>query len=121
MARWHHPLGVALILASALLSGCGRDANKPAKPAPPAKVAQAVKETELNTVVLTPGAEKRMRLKVATAEVQDGAVRGVRFYGGEATLPASALLTVSAPVTGSLRAPKEQELAHVRSAVKPGE
>src|SRR5207248_3180994 len=91
------------------------------KPAPPAKVAQAVKETELNTVVLTPEAEKRLRLKIATAEVEDGAVRRLRFYGGEVTLPASALLTVSAPVTGILRAPKDEKLPHVGSAVKQGD
>jgi RND family efflux transporter MFP subunit len=121
MARWHHPLGAALVLASGLLSGCGRDANKPAKPAPPAKVAHAVKETELNTVVLTEEAEKRLRLKVATAEVEDGKVRRVRFYGGEVTLPASALVTVSAPVTGTLRAPKKEQLPHVGSVVKQGD
>jgi RND family efflux transporter MFP subunit len=121
MARWQYPLGVTLFLASALLSGCSREANKPAKPQPPAKVAQAVKETELNLVVLTPEAEKRLRLKVDTAEVQDGAVRRVRFYGGEVTLPASALLSVSAPVTGLLRAPKDEQLPHVGSAVKQGD
>jgi RND family efflux transporter MFP subunit len=121
MGRWQQILGGALVLASALLSGCTRDAGKPAKPAPPAKVAHAVKETELNTVVLTEEAEKRLRLKVATAQVQDGAVRRVRFYGGEVTLPASALLTVSAPVTGTLRAPKKEELPHVGSVVKQGE
>ena len=121
MARWQYLLGVAVLLASVPLAGCNRQPNKPAKPAPPAKVAHPVKETELNTVVLTKEAEARLRLKVATAEVQDGAVRRLRFYGGEITLPASALLTVSAPVTGTLRVTKGQKLPHVGSSVKEGE
>src|SRR5690348_486392 len=123
MVRWRSLLGVALVLVSGLGSGCGRQAHGPAKPTPPAKVAHAVKETELNTVVLTPEAEKRLGLKVATTEVEDGQVRRLRSYGGEVTLPASAVVTVSAPVTGTLRAPKEDKgaLPHVGSPVKAQE
>src|SRR5262249_8139507 len=96
MIRRRVALGVALLLASSLATGCGRQGEAAGKRGPPAKVAHPVKEGDLNTVVLTPEAEKRLGVETAPAEQRS--VRRMQSYGGEITLPTNALLTVSAPV-----------------------
>jgi RND family efflux transporter MFP subunit len=82
-------------------------------------VARPVKEAELNTVVLTELAEKRLGVKTAKAEERP--LRRQQSYGGEVTLPASALLTVSAPVSGTLQIPKGQALPPVGARVTSGQ
>jgi RND family efflux transporter MFP subunit len=119
MARWHKPLSFALIVAGGLASGCGHGGDKPAKPAAPAKVAQPVKETQLNTVVLTPEAEQR--LGVQTAEVQRRPLRRLQSYAGEISLPTNAVLTVSAPVSGTLQMPNGHTLPAVGARVQKGQ
>lgn len=74
------------------------------KPAPPAAVAKVVKEDELNTVTLTEDAERRMGLTVGAIESK--AVRRVRVYGGEVTIPAGRAIAVAAPLGGMLKAPR---------------
>lgn len=73
------------------------------KPPPPAKVGQVVKEDDLNTVALTEEAEKRIGLAVAAVEKK--AVRRVRVYGGEVTIPVGKTILVAAPLGGTLDAP----------------
>ena len=79
------------------------DTVKTDKPAPPAKVATVVREEDLNTVTLTEEAEKRLGLTVGVVEQK--AVRRVRVYGGEATIPFGRTILVAAPLGGTLRAP----------------
>lgn len=78
-------------------------ATKAEKPAGPATVAKVVKEDDLNTVVLTAEAEKRVGLTLAAVESK--AVRRVRVYGGEVTVPVGRTILVSAPLGGALKAP----------------
>jgi membrane fusion protein, heavy metal efflux system len=97
--------------------------NKPVtpkaeKPPGPATVAKVVKEDDLNTVVLTEEAEKRIGLTVAAVESK--AVRRVRVYGGEVTVPAGRTILVAAPLGGTLKAPAGG-VPKVGSAVKIGQ
>jgi len=103
-----------VILTLALAAAVGAGAwwlvtNKPAaakadKPPGPANVAKVVKEDDLNTVVLTEEAEKRVGLTLAAVESK--AVRRVRVYGGEVTVPVGRTILVAAPLGGTLKAPK---------------
>jgi multidrug efflux pump subunit AcrA (membrane-fusion protein) len=101
-------------------TGCGRKPAGAAKPEAPAKVANPPKETKLNTIELTEEAEKRLGLQ--TAKVEERAFVRQRPYAGEVTLPASALLMVSAPVGGTLKVTKGQEdIPQVGSTVRQGQ
>lgn len=96
--RIHWVVGCGLLMA-----GCQPppSANKAAA-TPPAKVATIAQEDKLNTTVLTPEAEKRLDIQLASV-VSKPVVRS-RTFGGEVTLPADAALVVSAPVVGTLQA-----------------
>ncbi|MBA4066130.1 MAG: hypothetical protein C0501_20915 [Isosphaera sp.] len=100
---------LTLALAAAVAAGAWwLVTNKPAvtpadKPTPAATVARVVKEDDLNTVVLTAEGEKRIGLRLS--EVRTKAVRRVRVYGGEATVPAGRTILVTAPLAGTLKAP----------------
>jgi cobalt-zinc-cadmium efflux system membrane fusion protein len=96
--RWFILLGIAAC-------GCQQKAAPPAKPPEPAHVSQTVKETDLNTIELTPEAEDR--LGIETAAVERRAIRRRRMYGGEVVLPTGASITVSAPASGTLEAVSE--------------
>ncbi|HEX4132745.1 MAG TPA: efflux RND transporter periplasmic adaptor subunit [Pirellulales bacterium] len=86
--------------------GCsqGNKATAP-KADPPAKVAHVANEEQVNTIVLTAAAEARLGL--TTAAVERRSMRRTRTYGGEVALPPGASIIVSAPVAGTLLAPKE--------------
>lgn len=102
---------VALTLALAAAVGAGAwwlvtnrsAATKADKPPGPATVAKVVKEDDLNTVVLTEEAEKRIGLTLTSVETK--AVRRVRVYGGEAMVPVGRTILVAAPLGGTLMAP----------------
>lgn len=111
MSRLQRLATAALTLALAALVAAGAwwlVTNKPAvtkaeKPPGPAAVAKVVKEDDLNTVVLTEEAEKRVGLTLAAVETKT--VRRVRVYGGEVTVPVGRTILVAAPLGGTLKAP----------------
>ena len=78
-------------------------AVKPTPPAPPATVAKPAKEDLFNTITLTAEAEQRLALKTATVERKP--TRRVRAYGGEVVTPSGRTVVVSAPLSGTLKAP----------------
>lgn len=100
------PLPV-LLFALAAASLPAADAPKAASPA---KVGTLVKETDLNTITLTPQAEKR--LGIATVAVERKSVPRTRSFGGDVMVRAGSALTVTAPiaatVSGSLPQPGTQ-------------
>lgn len=100
-----HPLLLWGILASAVAPTIGCTPSAATAPAhePPAKVAQVAQEEKLNTIVLTPEAEKR--LGILTAAVERRSIRRLRTYGGEIAVPPGASLVISAPVGGTLSLP----------------
>ena len=101
--RLEYPLFRGLLFAIAplaLVVGCQPPAKKADAPTPPAKVPTVAQEGKVNTVVLTPEAEKRLGITLAPVEKKQ--VSRVRSYGGEIALPPGASLVISAPVGGRL-------------------
>lgn len=102
---------LCLALAIAIAAGTWRlaiapetaHASKTDKPASAATVAKVVKEEDLNTVVLTPEAERR--LGIETGAVSKKSLSRVRVYGGEVAIPTGRSAIVSAPISGILQAP----------------
>ncbi len=94
----------ATLLFAMMTAACGRPrTSEAAKPAsPPATVQHAVAESELATVTLTPQAVERVGLRTAAVDMRR--VASTRTYGGEAVLPPGQLLSVSAPVAGTVTA-----------------
>ncbi len=90
----------------------------PGKPPPAATVPKIIKEDDLNVVTLTDQAEERLGLTVASVELRP--VRRARVYGGEVAAPVGKTVLVSAPLGGTLKAPKEG-LPAVGSALKLGQ
>ncbi|MFZ5830259.1 MAG: efflux RND transporter periplasmic adaptor subunit, partial [Planctomycetota bacterium] len=90
----------------ALLRFTGNEAaGKPKEPAlaPPATVATTLKEEQINTIVLSDEAVKRLALR--TEPVTRSAVHRVRIVGGEVLTQPGHTIIVSAPVAAVLKAP----------------
>ena len=94
---------IVIIACSIWSSGCAKQqAAESQKAAPPAKVENAVKESDLATLKLTPQAESR--LGIATVPVAIERVRRTRTFAGEIVLPPDHTTSVAAPVGGTLSA-----------------
>ena len=101
--------GAAAAVGLAALTGLAtwyftRPASKPPAAAPTPPAAVSLKEAELLVITLTPEAEERLGIRLASAERR--AVPLVRTYGGEVTVPAGHALTVPAPLSGTVKAPQ---------------
>ncbi len=95
------PLLIGVVIAAISLSGCAKpQAAGSQQNSPPAKVENAVKESDLATIKLTPQAEAR--LGVATATVAIERVAQTREFAGEITLPPDCVVSVAAPAAGTL-------------------
>ena len=106
-ACFSRSLWLPLVMALVAGGGCGGEKSKSeAAKTPPAKVAHPVNEADLNTIRLTPEAEKH--LDITTSPVIARHVNRVRGYGGEIMLPPGATTIVSAPVNGTLQAPSDK-------------
>ncbi len=88
----------------------------PNKLTPPAMVSKPVTEDDLNTITLTPEAEERLGVRTAALERQ--AVRRVRGYGGEVMVPVGRTSLVTAPLSGTLKAPSSDILQAGRQVKK---
>lgn len=97
-------LFINVITASIIwASGCSKPKAAETQTAPlAAKVENAVKESELATVKLSPKAEER--LGIATAPVAVERVAQTRNFAGEIVLPPDRTISVAAPVSGTLSA-----------------
>ena len=89
-------------LAAVLALGCS--SGKPAAPhtEAPAHVESPRKEAELTTVKLTAEAVKRLGIETATVQTESAAA--TRSLGGEVTVPEGRMVTVTAPVAGTVSA-----------------
>lgn len=85
--------------------GCRKKPESKPKPPSPAKVQNAVKETDLTTVILT--AEAEARLGIETAAVEFRPVEGNRTFGGEVVPVSGRSATVSACLSGTLLSPAD--------------
>ena len=93
---------LVVVGAFALLpSGCTtQQAAEAQKPAPPAKVENAIKEGDLATVTLSPEAEARLGIR--TSPVEFTGVTQTRTLGGEVVLPPDSTIIVSTPMAGTI-------------------
>src|SRR5262245_27806685 len=102
------PLPVVSLLLP-LAAGCSSGQATPTKADPPAHVDAPRPEAELTTVKLSPEAVKRLGLESVAVKIDTAAA--TRSLGGEVTVPEGRLVTVTAPVAGTLA---------VVSGVQPG-
>ncbi|HKQ75099.1 MAG TPA: efflux RND transporter periplasmic adaptor subunit [Blastocatellia bacterium] len=85
------------------LSGCSTpQAAESQKAQPAAKVENAVKESELATVKISPKAEERLGIVTATVAIE--LVAQTLSFAGEVTLPPDRTISVTAPIGGTLSA-----------------
>ena len=110
-----------LALACAGMPGCTPGASPAAssKPEAPAKVSSPTKEADLATVTLTPEAEKRLGVALATVERKP--VPRTSSYGGEVVIPSGRLIIVSSPFNGTLKAPDGGAVPTPGAVIKEGQ
>jgi RND family efflux transporter MFP subunit len=97
---------LAIFIALHILSGCAKpQAAETQQSSPPAKIENAVKESELAIIKLSQQAETR--LGIATATVAIERVAQTREYAGEITLPTGCVTSMAAPAAGILAADGE--------------
>jgi membrane fusion protein, heavy metal efflux system len=103
-----------------LIAGCSapRAAENKAAP-PPAKVENPVKEADLAAVKLSPQAEQRLGIAIATVETR--MVAQTREYSGEVALPTDSTMIVSAPMGGTLSAPTASAAPSAGMVVRKGQ
>jgi len=94
-----------LIAVLTTVYGCSKKTEPKEKPPPPAKVQNAVKETDLTTITLTTEAESR--LGIETAFVDYRSVEKNRTFGGEVVSISGRSVTVTAPLSGTLLLAKD--------------
>lgn len=98
-----HFFHLLLLATLALMWGCSSETQTSSSAAPPAKVANGVKESELTTVMLSPEAEQR--LGIETAAVEKRPLARVLRLGGEIIAIPGRRIFVTAPVAGVVVAP----------------
>ena len=91
---------IALALSGPLISACSSGAPAPAKAAAPAHVDAPRPEGELTTVKLSPEAVKRLGIETAVVRIDTAAA--TRSLGGEVQVPEGRMVTVTAPLAGTL-------------------
>lgn len=93
-------------LMSMLLTtyGCRKKTTSTEKSQPPAKVQNAVKETDLTSIILTPEAERRLGIELAA--VEERSVEKNRTYGGEVLPVSGNSITINSPLSGTLLLPE---------------
>jgi len=97
---------------------CG-DSRAEIDKVPPAIVENAVKESDLTTLNLT--SEAINRLGIETAIVEYRKIRRTRTVGGELILPPGCVAVISAPMAGTLVAPKNRVFPRAGGHIKKGE
>ena len=110
---------LCLIAMLTTVWGCTKKNQPKEKPPPPAKVQNAVKETDLTTIALT--AEAESRLGIQTAAVEYRATEKKRTFGGEVVVVSGRSVAVSAPVPGTLLAPQEGSAIRAGQQVTNGQ
>ncbi len=99
-----------------LLTAGTPEAKRPTQAPAPASVPKPLKEDQINVITLSPEAAERLALR--TAPVERKPVRRTRVYGGEVTIPAGRVIVVSAPLSGTLKAPAGGVLQPGRAVTK---
>jgi RND family efflux transporter MFP subunit len=109
-----------IILVSLLaFYSCGKNDGPTEESQKPAKVANAVEESALSTVTLSPKAEERLGIEISPAEYKN--LPGRFELGGEIISVPGSDARVSAPVPGVVLRAKSGKLAPAGKFVKQGE
>jgi RND family efflux transporter MFP subunit len=104
--NWRFLLIIAITASSFWLSGCAKpQAAESQKSLAPAKVENAVKESDLAIIKLSPQAEARLGIAIAPVVVER--IAQTRAFAGEITLPPDRMTSMAAPVNGTLAANSE--------------
>lgn len=112
-------LGLAGIAVLGLVFGCGKSSSTAAKPEPPAKVENAVKEAELTTVKLSEKADAR--LGITTKPVAKMDLPGTLVAGGEIVALPGQSARIAAPAAGTVLAPAAGDPVRSGRVVKKGQ
>lgn len=107
-------LSLAALFALAL-SALGDDA---AKPGAPAQIANAVAESALTTISLTPQAEARLGIAVSTAEKR--AIARARLFAGQVIAPLGSAASGVSPIVSQLGGVDSVRLAESQVAADGG-
>jgi RND family efflux transporter MFP subunit len=107
------------LLLLAGLVGCTTQHADDAQKAPPAKVENPTKESELTTIKLTSEAEKRLGIVVAMVENQT--VSRARTLAGEVVVPQDQTISVATPMAGTLHAPENGSAPAIGQFIKAGQ
>jgi len=108
---------VAIVAASPL--GCGKTEKQASEKVEPAHVAHHVDENDLNTITLTEQAESRLGIQLAEVKLTE--VKRKRTVGGDVILPPGQMISVSAPITGTLLAPASGRVPAAGAEVQAGQ
>jgi len=111
----------AIFLAPVIIiiaSSCNAD-KKDTKPTPPSVQSNPVKEGELNTITLTEKAIER--LGIQTVEIKEASLGNSRVFSGEIMATPGKTITVTAPVAGTLLAPRNGTAITPGQQVKKGQ
>lgn len=84
-----------------------------------AEVGQIIKESDLNTVKLSPEAVARLGIELHPVEIRS--MPRSRPYGADLVLPTGAAVIVSTPLAGTLRHPSGGRFPQVGQRVRAGE
>jgi membrane fusion protein, heavy metal efflux system len=93
---------VIVSLSGVCVSACSGGSSTATKADAPAHVEAPRPEAELTTVKLSPEAVKRLGIETAVAKIDTTAA--TRSFGGEVTVPEGKMVTVTAPVAGTVSA-----------------
>jgi len=109
----------AVLIVSALTSGCGPQSSSKAKPIAPAKVELVPHESDLATLTLTPEAENRLGITTVASEIHR--MQQHRTFGGEVLIPSGRSIMVAAPVSGVVTVSTNSPLPSPGTRVQAGD
>ena len=108
-----------LLFIFLLISACSKNEQPGNKPDAPAKVNNAVKESELTTVILSPKADER--LGIETSSVEYRSIRDTVRIGGEIVSPPGHDVMIAAPMAGTVFGINSDGIPTAGTQVKTGQ
>ena len=108
-----------IIISLLTFNSCGKEGGPAEEPQKPAKVANAVEESTLSTVTLSPKAEERLGIEISPVEYKK--LPGSLELGGEIISVPGSEARISAPVPGIILHSTSGKIPPAGKFVKKGE
>ena len=108
-----------LLFLLVIICACNKSEHSKGKSNKPVQVINAVKESELTTVILSPKAEQRLGIETAVTEYQS--IRNTLRLGGEIISPPGHQASIAAPMAGTVFGINGDELLPAGTKVKRGQ